>query len=53
MHRCPRSVMGAIEAVYQKGRIHQDERTLLRPFPQTEPDKVKCAVIADGEQETS
>jgi hypothetical protein len=31
--------MGAIEAVYRKGHDHLDERTILRPFPQTEPAK--------------
>lgn len=31
--------MGAIEAVYRKGGSHLDERTVLRPFPQTEPGK--------------
>ncbi len=37
--------MGAIEAVYRKEHCYLDERTLLRPFPQMEPDKAKREVI--------
>jgi len=37
--------MGAIEAVYRIEGSHLDERTVLRPFPQTEPDKVKRTAV--------
>jgi hypothetical protein len=37
--------MGAIEAVYRKEHCYLDERTLLRPFPQMEPDKAKREAI--------
>ena len=37
--------MGAIEAVYREGGSHLDERTVLRPFPQMEPDKAKRETI--------
>jgi hypothetical protein len=37
--------MGAIEAVYRKDHGHLDERTMLRPFPQMEPDKAKREAI--------
>lgn len=37
--------MGAIEAVYRKGGSHLDERTILRPFPQTEPGKADREAI--------
>jgi hypothetical protein len=37
--------MGAVEAVYRQDHGHLDERTLLRPFPQMEPDKIKREAI--------
>jgi len=37
--------MGAIEAVYRKSGSHLDERTVLRPFPQTEPKQADRAAI--------
>jgi Sir2- and TIR-associating SLOG family/SIR2-like domain len=37
--------MGAIEAVYRQDGSHLDERTILRPFPQTEPTVDKRETI--------
>lgn len=37
--------MGAIEAVYRKRGSHLDERTVLRPFPQTAPTQAERAAI--------